>query len=360
MHRSGTSALAGVLNILGVSLGSNIMSASDDNPKGFFENNNIMVLHEKILKNLCSSWHEELTLPEDWWDKEDMSSYKKEIIDIIKQEFINTDFFGIKDPRLCLLLPLWNNVFKELNIKPYFIIPLRNPMEIALSLKKRNWFPVEKSLLLWSIHMLQAEFHSRKFPRVFIIFDDLIEDPGKVLNNIADILDIRFPKDFSAVRNNIEVFLDRGLKHHNVETDTLSDYSLGVIFDYYNLLSSFACRRTISDNEIMRVDTIRESYFKVHNFFYYRELREWIKEERKIIFDLKNILHEKDSQVLELEQQLEVLLNSRSWRITAPLRSFRKVIAFTLIFPTVVFVLVFWMILLLVMAGSLLLGREKH
>jgi hypothetical protein len=36
MHRSGTSALTGVLNLMGVSLGKELLQPQPDNPKGFF------------------------------------------------------------------------------------------------------------------------------------------------------------------------------------------------------------------------------------------------------------------------------------------------------------------------------------
>ena len=41
MHRSGTSALTGVLSLLDVYLGSELMPASEDNKKGYFENKNL-------------------------------------------------------------------------------------------------------------------------------------------------------------------------------------------------------------------------------------------------------------------------------------------------------------------------------
>ena len=42
MPRSGTSALGGALNIMGLEFDSYMMEADDDNPKGYFENKLIL------------------------------------------------------------------------------------------------------------------------------------------------------------------------------------------------------------------------------------------------------------------------------------------------------------------------------
>ena len=97
MHRSGTSAFSGLLNILGINLGSNYLNPSQDNPKGFFENFNISQLNEKILKSLNSSWDDVFPLPKNWWEKEELNAYKKEIIEVIKKEFITEGIYGIKE-----------------------------------------------------------------------------------------------------------------------------------------------------------------------------------------------------------------------------------------------------------------------
>ncbi len=52
MHRSGTSALTGCLNILGVNLGERLerlMSAHEDNPKGYWENEKVISINEAIF-----------------------------------------------------------------------------------------------------------------------------------------------------------------------------------------------------------------------------------------------------------------------------------------------------------------------
>ena len=60
MGRSGTSYLADLLGSLGVALGSEMIPASDINPRGFFEDQEIVRFHQSVLKRVRSG--------EDWDD----------------------------------------------------------------------------------------------------------------------------------------------------------------------------------------------------------------------------------------------------------------------------------------------------
>ena len=54
MHRSGTSLLARMLNLMGVSLGPEqfLMQPTIDNPKGYWEHDEIVGLNNEILRRL--------------------------------------------------------------------------------------------------------------------------------------------------------------------------------------------------------------------------------------------------------------------------------------------------------------------
>ena len=56
MHRSGTSALAGVLSLCGASLPATLLPPADYNPKGFFESGAIVRAHQRLLAELEFSW----------------------------------------------------------------------------------------------------------------------------------------------------------------------------------------------------------------------------------------------------------------------------------------------------------------
>ena len=66
MHRSGTSALTGVLQKLGAELGEELLAPTPDNPKGYFENSRIVDVHESLLHGLARGWQDPRALSAQW------------------------------------------------------------------------------------------------------------------------------------------------------------------------------------------------------------------------------------------------------------------------------------------------------
>ena len=217
MHRSGTSALTGFLNIFGLSAGTELMSAnSTQNAKGFFENKKVVDLNQnELFDRLKIDWDSLYTLNEDWYLEPSLDELYTKAKTIINEDYKDNPTFLIKDPRICLLFPFWEKVFLDLNIAIKVILPFRNPVEVAKSLETRDNFTFDKSLLLWSKYVLYAEYYSRNYNRIFTSFDDLINNPKSLYDNIVKILDIKLPYSYDEKDQEITDFLDSNLKHHN-------------------------------------------------------------------------------------------------------------------------------------------------
>ena len=79
----------------------------------------------------------------------------------------------IKDPRLCLTLPLWQPLLEA----PLAVHVLRHPLEVAASLLARNALPIPVGLALWETHVRLALAGSTAWPRVVVHHRQLITDP---------------------------------------------------------------------------------------------------------------------------------------------------------------------------------------
>jgi hypothetical protein len=55
-HRSGSSLVAAALHSLGVNLGKQFIAPNEDNPKGFFEDEDIVRFNDRLLRSLNLSW----------------------------------------------------------------------------------------------------------------------------------------------------------------------------------------------------------------------------------------------------------------------------------------------------------------
>ncbi|VEN73004.1 conserved hypothetical protein [Candidatus Desulfarcum epimagneticum] len=213
MHRSGTSALAGILDRTGIHLGPELLPPGPDNPKGYYENKHINLFNEKILKQVGSSW-DDLFFSDDQIHQ--VLEHEDELKSVISEQFGDRPVFAIKDPRICLLFPLYERVLKTLGADIHVLMAFRHPLEAARSLEKRNGFSIEKGLLLWAGHFLRAEYHSRPYGRIWIDFDDLVKNPCLAADQISGKWGLGLSDAIARRKKEIEDFIDPGLKHHHV------------------------------------------------------------------------------------------------------------------------------------------------
>ncbi|MHA1539601.1 MAG: glycosyltransferase [Alphaproteobacteria bacterium] len=218
MHRSGTSALAGLLSSVGVDFSPYLLPAKKDNVTGFWEHKDIVEIHDTLLAALGRSWDDVRPLPEDWVESEPAKQAEKKLINVIHRDFAGSEqhIWGIKEPRACRLLPLWKKIFEQLHVEPHFLIIYRSPLEVAMSLKERDGVIEGKSIFLWIQHNLSAEYETRGFKRCFISYNHLLDHWQNDLEKIKETLDlpINVPEDQS--------FLDKSLRSHRVPESILS------------------------------------------------------------------------------------------------------------------------------------------
>jgi hypothetical protein len=169
MHRSGTSYLSRALNLSGVNLGpisqyyDTEITPITGNAKGHWENVEVNHINEEILKTNDCSWdHIPNTI-----DKIP-SNLSKRINDVFDSFHKSKSVaYGFKDPRFCITLDKWIPFFDN----PIIIGIFRNPLKVAESLKIRNNFSYDKSLLLWEMYNTHLIKYLKKHNGFLINFD---------------------------------------------------------------------------------------------------------------------------------------------------------------------------------------------
>lgn len=245
MHRSGTSALAGTLSLLGVDFGSDLIGANSGNPRGHFELTSAVELDDILLRRTFGSrWKESFHLPANWRDKVDLQT----LATARSLELPPGQPCGIKDPRMCRLVPVWLELLAIRNLRPRFIIALRPPAEVAASLETRDGLSKTLSQTLWLEHLATAERDTREYPRTFITMEALLGDTEAAVLRLTRFLDL--PEPNSSQFQSLSEFLDTGLRHHN-RSHSESVTSVNPLEDVHNLLTLVASE-TIPDDEIFR------------------------------------------------------------------------------------------------------------
>ena len=222
MHRSGTSVLAGTCRLLGADLGDRMMAAGSDNVMGFWEHDDIVRIHDELLERLGYAWDDVRALPEKWWVYEIIRPQRQALLEILKRDFSGAGLACIKDPRLCRLLPLWQDILNELGWKACYLIATREPAEIIASLKARNGFPEEKSALLILRYLMDAERASRGEPRAFIDYAAFLSDWRATLKPVWSKLGLHWPADDAGLDLQAEKFIHKELRHHRSDSSALT------------------------------------------------------------------------------------------------------------------------------------------
>lgn len=221
MHRSGTSALARVLAVLGAELPRTLMPARPDNPKGFWESELIAQLNENILNEYGSSWDDPLAMLAPLDQLREHPVLIGRVADILAREFTLNQTLVLKEPRVSLLLGLWLNALDQARVAPKVIIPLRDPLEVSASLAARDHFSVGRSLLLWLTYFLLTERNSRHVPRVFVEYESIVADWRSVAATIQARLGAPLLRWTPAAELEIDRFVSRLDQHHRSTTDVL-------------------------------------------------------------------------------------------------------------------------------------------
>ena len=218
MHRSGTSAVTRVINLLGAGIARDLTPPqADNNERGFWESEAIIGIHDELLAAFGAAWDYPFQLPKNWLQSNFAREAKRKLAERIGSDFGGGRTLVVKDPRMARLLPLWLELLGELQIESLAVIPFRNPLEVADSLEKRQSFSPQKSLLLYLWSYLETEAASRGRPRLFIGYDSLLTDWRSFAARIQTLSGGRLSTPENA-SSEIEAFLTADL-HHNRRSD---------------------------------------------------------------------------------------------------------------------------------------------
>lgn len=192
-HKSGTSAVAGVVHRLGVSMGNNLEPANESNPLGHFEDQDFINLNNDLLKRAGGAWHtppSSLTIEQ---NADPILNDIREMLEVKARQ--GGHIWGWKDPRTCLTL----GVYVKLMQSPYIIVVDRDPKDTAASLYKRDKADKsynctkEYALKLTEYYMQEAEqtiARSNGLNVTTINYEKMLKNPKRAVRKILRLLPI--------------------------------------------------------------------------------------------------------------------------------------------------------------------------
>lgn len=211
MHRSGTSAVARLLNMMGAYFAPERMElpVNSANPKGYWERRDVINLNEDILKSLHVSWDRIAEFTPQTINSEIIQHFQPYAAEIILGLDAQRPWM-LKDPRLCLLLPLWLPLLEV----PVCVFVYRSPIQVAQSLAKREKFSLRLGMALWEKYNLCALESSKTLQRILINYEELMQNPLATVKKLHEQLQqlevqgLRLPSE-----KEIRCFLEPTLFH---------------------------------------------------------------------------------------------------------------------------------------------------
>lgn len=229
------------------------------NELGFWEPESVVQAHEEFLAKVGSSWDDVAPLPDAAFVSGPGRELRQQLSLLVRDEYDTSALFVVKDPRISRLLPLWFAVLGDLQVEPCVAITVRNPLEVAASLKARDGFTTTKSLLLWLRHALEAERDSRGRSRSIVIYDELLRDWQGVLARASEELSITWPGNSHRAAAEIETFLSEQHRHHAFDWKDLEGRRdvVSWVKEAYFALRSSSPLQTLDQirDELSRADT---------------------------------------------------------------------------------------------------------
>lgn len=214
MHRSGTSVVARMLAASGLYLGpeSELMPRNPGEREGHWENKRFVHLNAAILARLRGAWDCPPLAP-DTWTGSCLVPFRGEA-EALLARFVGQEPWGWKDPRNCLTLPFWQAVVGPMPV----VIVVRNPLEVAESLRARNGFSYQLGLMLWQSY--NQRLHDDTVPdgRIVTHYDAYSRDPAGELRRLLNFLGL--PIDDRVIEQVPAVHV-ANLRHHRMTTRDL-------------------------------------------------------------------------------------------------------------------------------------------
>lgn len=232
MHRSGTSLTAQILSEMGLYIGdkSEIVQANNANQDGYFENRKVVLLNDDILLENNMVWCCIKSKTTDMITQKSLA-IKNIITELYKKSGKHN--IAIKDPRICLVEPLWRKEIYKLGIRNKIIVVIRHPYEVAKSLVLRENINLCYALKIWFYYnccILNRVVDYMAEDILFVNYQDFFLD-NKQIKNIVSFCDSSY--EVLKEKNIIKPRL-----HHNFSIDIPFDKNklYDLVINFYNYL----------------------------------------------------------------------------------------------------------------------------
>src|SRR4030095_2679461 len=202
---------------------SDLMPPQSDNPEGFWEHLGFVALNDELLNELGGAWDLPPKPDENFAD--DRLERLRIKARLLIEDFASGQVWGWKDPRNSLTLPFWQNLLPGLKT----LIVVRNPLEVAHSMRERNGTSYSFGLRLWEIYNRRLLEAAGEKERLVTHYDFFFEDAERELRRVAEFVGLP-----DAEVSNAAALVTKQRRHTHFTIDELIEAHVsGKVIDLY-------------------------------------------------------------------------------------------------------------------------------
>lgn len=207
MHRSGTSYVARVLNLMGASLGpvdEGVKPPGSD--EMHFESGELNWINEEILRRSGGSWQTPPTTVR-------ATAHDRWRCRQFLWQFARVETAVVKDPRMMLTYSVWRPL-----LPPHRIVAcIRHPLDVARSLARRDGLTLEQGVRLWATY--NERFLEQLGPSQPVIWVDFDQGRASIQPLVRNLAGTWGLNDTATARS----CYDRDVHHHRASGDPPAD-----------------------------------------------------------------------------------------------------------------------------------------
>ena len=267
--RSGTSLFTGIVARLGFHVPQPEVVADASNPRGFSESKWVVDFHDRLLER--AGVHAADARPAAWGLTANAAldeRVRRKLRHWLDEQFRRADDVVIKDPRLSWFLPLWRLCASEVGARPCFASVMRHPAAVIESKQRSygNWQADVDRTAGWVNQSLFTERATRDHPRVFVRYQDLLDDWTRTIGRVGEALDLAAIRDAPASAIvQVHEFVDRSLSRSRASWD---DFDIPVALrdladEAWGLMSALA-DGTDGGDLVERLEEARARYVELY------------------------------------------------------------------------------------------------
>jgi hypothetical protein len=209
-----------ILNRLGVYFGpeEHLHGPYRYNQKGSWEHRLIRKINEEIFSRFGGDWHNLPVFSPGWENASELEDLKEKARAVLQQDFGDAENWGYKCVLTCLTLPFWKQLLPPMQ----YVICMRNPVDVALSLERRDGFAFEKGFHLWLLYTKFALEHTVGQSRILVCSENWVNGWQDELQRLADFLGKPELTDEAATGSAVKAVIDESLWHHRTSVKAFS------------------------------------------------------------------------------------------------------------------------------------------